>query len=90
MRTTKPKTTAPRPGRGRIAGTLLAVALLAGACSDVSSPGGTMPAGPVADLSEQLSGGKGAFVGEAVVTDLAAVGFVQDERVAAGTAVSYA
>ena len=44
MRTTKPKTTAPRPGRRRIAGTLLAVALLAGACSDVSSPGGTIPA----------------------------------------------
>jgi hypothetical protein len=72
-----------------LAAALVAGSLLAGACSDVSTPGGS-PAGPSADLSEVLDGGRGAFVGEAVTTDLAAAGFVQEERVAAGTAVSYA
>jgi len=84
------KAVRPGPGRRCLVALLLAGTLLAGACSDVSSPGGSIPSGPAADLSEALAGGRGAFVGEAVTTDLAAAGYVQDERVAAGTAVSYA
>jgi len=80
----------PHPRKSGLGSMLVAAALFAAACSEVRSPGGPIPAGPSADLSEALTGGRGAFVGEAVTTDLGAAGFLQDERVAAGTAVSYA
>ena len=46
------------------------------------------PAGPVADLSEELTGGNGAFIAAGTTTGLEA-GYVEHEYVAAGTASSY-
>lgn len=53
-----------------------------------SSPGADRPDGPAADLSEELTGGAGPFVGAAEPPDLGD-DFVQEERVASGTATSY-
>lgn len=47
------------------------------------------PAGPAADLSDRLTGGNGAFLGESVKPDLAAEGYVEEEYAAEGTATSY-
>jgi hypothetical protein len=47
------------------------------------------PTGPVADLSTELVGGKGVFMGEGSPTDLARAGYVEHEYAAAGTATSY-
>lgn len=60
------------------------------ACGDgASGPAGGPSTGPVADLSEELTGGNGPFVGEATPGALEAAGYVQQEFVAAGTATSY-
>jgi len=64
----------------------LLVAAAAGGCSDAS----TSPAGPAADVSEELTPASAAFIGESSPPDLAAAGYVQHEHVAAGTATSYA
>ena len=45
-------------------------------------------AGPAADVSEVLSGGHGVFIGSAVASPLPE-GWLEEERVAAGRAVSY-
>jgi hypothetical protein len=47
------------------------------------------PAGPVADLATELTGGNGVFMGEATKPDLEKVGFVEREYLAAGSASSY-
>ena len=47
------------------------------------------PAGPAADVSQELTGGNGVFMGSAATVDLTGVGYVQHEYVAAGTASSY-
>src|SRR5947208_3601078 len=47
------------------------------------------PAGPAADVSQELSGGNGIFVGSATGTSVPA-GYVQNEYLAAGTATAYA
>ena len=47
------------------------------------------PAGPAADLSQQLTGGNGVFMGEGTPPDLGRLGYVQHEYVASGTATSY-
>lgn len=44
---------------------------------------------PAADVSEEISGGNGAFVGESNPSDLEQVGYVQEEFVASGTATDY-
>ncbi|HEY4377907.1 MAG TPA: alpha/beta hydrolase domain-containing protein, partial [Acidimicrobiales bacterium] len=49
----------------------------------------TRPAGSVADLSQQLTGGKGVFMGAADATAEHPPGYVQSEYVAAGTASAY-
>ncbi len=46
------------------------------------------PDGPVADVSQVLEGGNGVFIGASEVLELP-VGWVEDERAADGTAVSY-
>jgi hypothetical protein len=66
-------------------------AVVVSACSDDNDgidPLGGRPAGPTADVSEELTGGSGAFVGAA---DGFATpeGYVDREFVAAGTATSY-
>lgn len=92
-----------RGGRVAIV-TALAVALLAAACSgddpetasdgtavpdEVTTTEAPRPEGPAADLSEELTGGQGPFIGAATTTDLAQLGYVEEEMVAAGTATSY-
>jgi hypothetical protein len=47
------------------------------------------PSGPSADLSTELSGGHGAFMGEASPPDLRRYGYVQREYAAAGSATAY-
>ena len=67
---------------------LLAIILLATGCSDGNN-GDPRSSGPVADLSEELTGTNEPFMGQAVPPMLASSGYVQHEYVAAGTAVSY-
>ncbi|CUU56860.1 hypothetical protein Ga0074812_10980 [Parafrankia irregularis] len=45
--------------------------------------------GPAADLSTELTGGNGVFIGSPTPADLEPAGYVQHEYVAAGTATSY-
>ncbi len=45
--------------------------------------------GPAADLSEEISGGNGPFIGAAVAAKLEEFGYVEREYVASGTASSY-
>lgn len=47
------------------------------------------PAGPTADMSREMVGGKGVFIGSATPANLQQVGYVEHEYVAAGTATSY-
>jgi hypothetical protein len=47
------------------------------------------PAGPAADLSTEITGGTGPFIGEAVSPSLRKDGYVQHEYFASGTATSY-
>ncbi len=47
------------------------------------------PAGPKADLSKQLTGGHGVYLGDPIPVDLAKAGYTQHEYVASGTATSY-
>lgn len=47
------------------------------------------PAGPAADLSKELPDASHAFMGEGSPPDLARLGYVQHEFIAAGTATSY-
>jgi hypothetical protein len=47
------------------------------------------PPGPSADLSTELTGGPGVFIGEASPPDLKRDGYVQHEYAAAGSATSY-
>ena len=47
------------------------------------------PAGPAADMSTELTGGNGVFMGEGTPPDLDKDGYVQREYVASGTATSY-
>ena len=46
------------------------------------------PTGPAADVSQELTGGKGVYLGRATPDDLEAVGYQEHEYVAAGTATS--
>ncbi|CAI7978222.1 conserved hypothetical protein [Frankia sp. Hr75.2] len=80
-----------RAARAPMAVVLTGLALLAlPACWTV--PGGG-PGGPppdiAADLSQELTGGNGPFIGAAVTVDLAQAGYVEHEYAAAGTASSY-
>jgi hypothetical protein len=62
------------------------------ACSDggrnAGEPAGGRPAGPVADVSEELTGGSGPFMGSAYGF-VAPEGYVDHEYVASGTATAY-
>ena len=49
----------------------------------------TRGGGPAADLSPELTGGKGVFMSGAVKVDLAGTGYVEHEYVGSGTARSY-
>lgn len=58
-------------------------------CGD-SSSGSSAPTGPAADLSEEISDGNNAFLGEGAVSGVAEAGYEQHEYIATGTATSYA
>ncbi len=64
---------------------------IASGCSNGSdsSDGASLSVGPAADLSEELSSGNGPFIGAAVLPQLEQFGYIEEEYVAAGTAVSY-
>ena len=47
------------------------------------------PSGPAADMSKELTGGNGVFIGEGTAPDLEADGYVQREYEASGDATSY-
>src|SRR6478736_5739395 len=47
------------------------------------------PSGPAADMSHELTGGKGVFIGSATPANVQRVGYVEHEYAAAGTATSY-
>jgi len=47
------------------------------------------PAEPAADVSQELTGGTGPFIGEATAPDLTKLGYVQHEYAASGTATAY-
>jgi hypothetical protein len=81
---------------------LLAVLIAAGCSSggdDSSAPSSTSattgttaaprPAGPAADLSTELTGGNGPYMGAFLPMDLGDAGYEQDEYAASGTATSY-
>lgn len=60
--------------------------------SDASGPTApevTRPEGPPADLSEELTGGKGMFLADSITGIRLPKGWTQTERVAAGTAHAY-
>lgn len=65
---------------------LAIVAVLGAACSDDAT--GPTIIGPVADVSEELTGGSGIFLGSAEAVSVPA-GYVDHEYVAAGTATAY-
>jgi hypothetical protein len=54
-----------------------------------TTTGEPRPAGPVADMSEELTGGQGVFMGEGTPPDLQRDGYAEHEFAAAGTATSY-
>ena len=68
------------------AGTAARAGAAAGLRAAKTSP---RPAGPAADLSQELTGGHGIALASAIKVDLAAAGYVEHEYVAAGTATSY-
>src|SRR5206468_2817258 len=47
------------------------------------------PGGPSAQLSRELTGGNGVFIGTAIPVNLKRAGYVQHEYAASGTATSY-
>jgi len=57
--------------------------------SPLAGAPGARSNGPAADLSTELSGGQGVFMGTAIPVDLARAGYVEHEFAAAGTATSY-
>lgn len=79
-------------GRAALAACAL-IAVLASACSNADNPkpdAGDVgrPPGPAADLSEEISGGNGPFIGAATGLVVPA-GYVEHEYVASGTATAY-
>jgi hypothetical protein len=57
-------------------------------CSD-GSDNAPIAQDPTADLSEELSGGNGPFIGASAPAQLDRYGYVEQEFVASGTAISY-
>jgi hypothetical protein len=77
-----------RMNNGLLVASAALLVLLAAACSDAPSGPAARPAGPAADMSEELSGGNGIFMGSPYGFT-APAGYVDHEYVAAGTATAY-
>jgi hypothetical protein len=60
-----------------------------GKTNATTTPTQPRPAGPVADMSTELTGGNGPFIGEGSPPDLKKDGYVEREYAASGTATSY-
>ena len=63
-----------------------------GKSASTAAPGVTTtsrPSGPTAELSTELTGGQGVFMGEGTPPDLQGIGYAQHEFAAVGTAASY-
>ena len=73
----------------RLAGVAVCALVAASGCSGDGSAGSSSSAGPAADLSEEISGGNGPFVGSAIPARVEESGYVEREYVASGTASSY-
>ena len=73
-----------------LAGVAVSGLLATGICLGDGSARSSSSLGPVSDLSRELSGGKGPFVGSAIPARVAESGYVEREYVASGTASSYA
>ncbi len=58
-------------------------------CPTVATGTAGRTRGAAADMSKQLTGGSGVFMGDPIPVDLAKVGYVQREYEARGTATSY-
>ena len=76
-----------RVRRSRLAGLAIGALVAASGCSDGS--GSVASPGPAADLSEEIVGGNGVFIGAARPVNLEGAGYVEREHVASGTASSY-
>lgn len=63
--------------------------LISGGCSSGGSIDLTFDQPPTADLSEELTGGNGPFIGSSTPAPLPELGYVEAEYVASGTADSY-
>jgi hypothetical protein len=83
------------PRRGRRAVIAMCAGLIALAASPVGNTAAATvstqgrPSGPSADLSSELTGGNGVFIGSPIPVDLKRAGYVQHEYAASGTATSY-
>lgn len=82
-------------GSTRIASIAAVAALVAGAAWSSSTAGAgadpvqAHPSGPSAELSGELTGGNGVFIGSPIPVNLKRAGYVQREYAASGTATSY-
>jgi hypothetical protein len=73
----------------RLASVAVCALFAASGCSGDGSDASSSSPGPAADLSEQISGGSGPFIGSAIPARLEESGYVESEYVASGTASSY-
>lgn len=72
-----------------LCGALIAACSGANSATQSSSTTRPRPAGPAADLSHELTGGDGVFIGSPITVNLKQAGYVQHEYVASGAATSY-
>src|SRR6266540_5546495 len=68
---------------------LIATAAWSNGSAAATTTGRRRPAGPAAQLSRELKGGNGVFIGTAIPVNLKRAGYVQHEYAASGTATSY-
>ncbi len=77
-----------RAGPFRLAHVAVCVLVTVSGCGD-GSGGPSSSQGPAADLSEEIIGENGPFIGSAIPARLQEAGYVEREYVASGTASSY-
>jgi len=84
--------TAGRAHPGALGGRLVRTVIIAVsvlATVNIAAAPAETPAEPAADLSEEITGGNGVFIGSASPTDFEGTGYFEREYVASGTASSY-
>jgi hypothetical protein len=73
----------------RLTGLAVCAVFAASGCSGDGAGGSSSSDGPAADLSEEITGGSGPFIGSAIPAKVEESGYVEREYVASGTASSY-